>query len=371
MQERAYPRLVIDLDALYQNAAYLIGRCRERGIAVAGVIKGFNGLIPAARVIAEAGVSELASSRIEQLAAVKEAGLVTPTLLLRVPMPSELSEVARFCDLSLQSERAVLDALDRVCRSRGVRHRVIVMADLGDLREGFWDKKELTALCAHIERDLAGIELAGVGTNLGCYGSVTPTVEKMEELISVAEAVERAVGRRLQILSGGASSSYPLVDRGTMPKRINHLRIGEGMCLGTLLLKGWELPHLPLSEDAFLLEAEVVECKKKPTFPVGEIAFDAFGNRPVYEDRGERQRALIGVGRVDTGDPLSLVPLTPGALVLGGSSDHTIVDVEDCQNPVRVGDILRFRLSYGALVALSGRADVRIEYISRQDRYER
>ena len=61
MQVRAYPRLVIDLDALFRNAAYLIGQCRDQGIAVAGVIKGFNGLIPAARVIAKAGAAQLAS----------------------------------------------------------------------------------------------------------------------------------------------------------------------------------------------------------------------------------------------------------------------------------------------------------------------
>ncbi len=364
---RAYPRVVIDLSALRSNASYLIDRCLAQGVAVAGVIKGFNGLIPPARVLADVGASQLASSRTEQLAAVKAAGIRTPTLLLRVPMRSELAEVVRTSDYSLQSEIAVLDALDLECARQGRTHRVIVMADLGDLREGFFDREEMLRVCVHVERELKHVELAGVGTNLGCYGSITPTPEKLMELVDIAERVEAAIGRRLSIISGGASSSYPLVHHKTMPARVNHLRIGEGICLASLLLDGWGLPDLPLSRDAFLLEAEVVECKDKPTYPVGEIAFDAFGNRPTYTDRGIRRRALLGVGKVDVGDVDWLYPRTAGMQILGGSSDHTIADVADCDPCPAVGDTVTFRLGYGAMVFLTGRPDVTVVYRPAQE----
>lgn len=363
---RAYPRVVIDLEALYRNARCLIDGCRDMGIAVAGVIKGFNGLIPPARTLAEAGAAQLASSRTEQLAAVKAAGLATPTMLLRVPMRSELAEVVRVCDYSLQSELSVLDALEEECSRQGAAHKVIVMADLGDLREGFFDADELLRACVHVEEDLPHVELAGVGTNLGCYGSITPTPDKLGDLVAIAERVEARIGRRLSIISGGASSSYPLVHRRTMPKRVNHLRIGEGICLAALLLDGWDLPDLPLSRDAFLLEAEVIECKDKPTYPVGEIAFDAFGNRPTYTDRGIRRRALLGVGKVDVGEMGWLYPKNPGVEILGGSSDHAIADVEDCAPRPAVGDILTFRLGYGAMVFLTGRPDVSVAYRPRR-----
>ena len=80
------------------------------------------------------------------------------------------------------------------------------MADLGDLREGFWSREELVDAALEVEYKLDHLELAGVGTNLGCYGSVAATPEKLRELVSAAEAVERAIGRELQYISGGAST---------------------------------------------------------------------------------------------------------------------------------------------------------------------
>jgi len=43
----------------------------------------------------------------------------------------------------------------------------------------------------------------------------------------------------------------------------------------------------------------------------------------------------------------------PGISVLGGSSDHLILDVEDAAENVKVGDELEFWPGYGALLALS------------------
>lgn len=365
---RAYPRLLIDLDALYQNASYLIGKCRSAGISVAGVIKGFTGLIPPTEVMTAAGAAQIASSRTEQLSDVKAAGVATPTMLLRIPMLSEVPEVIRTSDYSLESEVSVLDALETECEKRGVRHKVIIMAEMGDLREGIFDPDELVRTCVHVENDLPHLELAGVGTNLGCYGSIRPTPEKLSELVAHAERVESAIGRKLDIVSGGATSSYPLVDNGTMPARINHLRIGEGMLIGTALTELWALPHLPLEKDVFLLEAEVIECRDKPTHPIGEIAFDAFGNRPTYVDRGVRRRALIGIGKADVGNIEWLVPKLPGAEVLGGSSDHTILDVQDCTPCPAVGDVCAFRVPYGGMLFLTARRDMPIVYLPRQER---
>ena len=58
-------------------------------------------------------------------------------MLLRIPMLCELDDVARWCDYSLESERATLDALEEACARQGAVHKAVIMADLGDLREGF------------------------------------------------------------------------------------------------------------------------------------------------------------------------------------------------------------------------------------------
>ena len=48
--ERKYPRLVIDLNKLRNNFTQIVSRCAARGIAVAGVIKGVDGMPEIARL---------------------------------------------------------------------------------------------------------------------------------------------------------------------------------------------------------------------------------------------------------------------------------------------------------------------------------
>ena len=114
-----------------------------------------------------------------------------------------------------------------------------------------------------------------------------------------------------------------------------------------------------MHRDVFTLRAEVIECRDKPSHPIGELGVDAFGKTRTYEDRGIRRRALLAVGRVDYGDPADIIPRMKGVEVLGASSDHTIVDVEDVKDQIKVGDVLEFDVSYGSLVYLSSSAGVR------------
>ena len=365
--DRQFPQLVVDLNHLRHNMETVISRCSASGIRVCGVIKGCGGLPAVARLFLRCGASELASSRLEQIIRCREAGVPGPYLLLRIPMLSELEDLVRWCDTSLQSEVSVLDALEGTCRRLDRTHRVIVMADLGDLREGFWDHGEMVRTCVHVERDLPHVHLAGVGVNLGCYGSIQPTPEKMNDLISIARQVEEQIGRKLEVISGGATSSYTLVHWGTMPEGINHLRIGEAILNGHDLPLEWKIPNLGLRQDTMVLRAEVIEVKRKPTYPVGEIVIDAFGRKPVYTDRGSRLRCIAGVGRADVGDVMQLVPLQEGITVVGGSSDHCILDIEDCPHPPKVGDIVAFHLAYPNMLYATARSDINLRIIGEDD----
>ena len=353
-----YPLLEIDLDKLKQNLAALNERCQSLSVEIAGVVKGFTALPEAAEVYAECGIRTLASSRLGQLRALHDAGIGSERFLIRIPMLSELAEAAEIADMSLQSEPETLRALNAECARRRKRHKVILMLDLGDLREGFWSREELVDAALEVEYRLDHLELAGIGTNLGCYGSVAATPEKLRELVSAAEAVERAIGRELQYISGGASTSVHMVLDGTLPARVNHLRVGEFALLGGIYGCYPDFMH----RDVFTLRMEVVECKPKPSYPVGELTVDAFGKTREYTDRGVRRRALCAAGRVDYGDPLDLTPRMAGVEVLGASSDHTILDVEDAAVPVKVGDVLDFGVSYGSLVYLTNTPEVRVVF---------
>ena len=358
---RQYPQLEFDLALLRSNADAVISRCRGMGIRVCGVIKGVDGLPEAARVLRAAGAAELGTSRLEQVAKCRAAGVPGPWLLIRIPGLTELSDVVALCETSLQSEWPTLLALEEECLRQNKTHRVIVMTDLGDLREGFWDKKELVDVCERVERELPHVHLAGIGVNLTCYGSTKPTPEKMNELVGLARRVEQRIGRKLEIVSGGATSSFTLVHWGTMPAGVNHLRIGEAILLGKDLQVDWGIRDMDyLRMDALTLRAEVVEVKDKPTYPIGEFAIDAFGRKPVYEDRGIRRRAILALGRADVGELESLIPREPGLTVIGGSSDHCIVDVEDCPRRLQVGDIVEFSLCYSHMLYATARSDMRI-----------
>lgn len=359
-KEWHYPQLEIDLDKLEDNLRALKSRMDASGIRLAGVVKGFNGLPWAARIYERVGYSSIASSRLEQLHHLRMNGIAVPLMLIRIPMMSEVEETARWTDISLHSEPEVLRAMERAVKATAGkrRHKVILMVDLGDLREGFWDQDELVQTALEVEREMPHLELAGVGTNLGCYGTVQATPEKMNQLVAVAERVEAAIGRKLDIISGGASSSIRMVLDGTMPPRINHLRVGEGILFGRI----WGCDMDFMHKHIFTLRAEVIESKVKPSYPVGELSVDAFGRTRTYVDRGRRRRALLAMGRVDYGECEDLIPREPGVKILGASSDHTIVDVQNTARPVQVGDILEFDLCYATMVYLTSSRSVSVTF---------
>ncbi|MDD2190067.1 MAG: alanine racemase [Eubacteriales bacterium] len=358
--EIRYPMVEMDLVKFRNNVDQAVMRCSKIGISLAGVIKGFTGIPEGARVFADAGCKFIASSRLEQIQRAIDYGVRASYMLIRIPMLSEISEVIRITDISLNSEVAVLKSLNEEALKQDKTHKVILMTDLGDLREGFWDKKELLDAAILVENELSGLELAGIGTNLGCYGSVKATPEKMNELIADAEMIEEAIGRRLDIISGGATSSFPMVINGTMPPRINNLRIGEGIILAKDLKDLYGLDMSFMHQDIFTLKAEVIEVKNKPTYPKGELAFDAFGKAGTYEDRGIRKKALLGIGKVDFAYLDMIYPRDKGAKIIGASSDHLIIDIEDMERKLKVGDIMEFDLSYAAIVFTTNSQNVKI-----------
>ena len=353
-----YPQLEIDLDKLRENLAALIERCHDSLVEVSPVVKGVNALPEVARVFAESGVKYLCTSRLDQVKSMLEAGIRTPVMLIRIPMLSELEGVVRYCAASLNSDLTVLRALNAEAERQGKVHGVILMLDLGDLREGFWDAEELVDAAVEIENELEHLHLLGVGTNLSCYGSVMPNKRNMQGLVSLACDVERAIGRKLEYVSGGASTSAYMVLNGTMPYRVNHLRLGE------IVLNGQCASGAPdfLHRDVFTLRAEVTECREKPSFPVGELTVDAFGKTREYVDRGIRRRAIVDIGRVDYGDCEDIIPRRAGVEVLGASSDHTVLDVNDIEGELKVGDILEFDIDYASMVYLTDSSGVHITY---------
>lgn len=357
-----YPELVINLKKLENNIREIKTRCEEEGVSLAGVIKGCTGFFEVAKEFDKQGVSFIASSRLEQLRPLKGA-LKAPLMLIRVPMLSEVEDVIDTVSVSLNSEVEVLKALNHCAREKNVIHNVILMKDLGDLREGFFLDEDIISASLLVE-EMENLHLLGIGTNLGCYGAVSATVDKLNELVSCAEKIEEAIGRKLEYISGGATTSLPRIFEHNMPERINLLRVGEGILLAKDLKDLWGYDQSYMYQDVFKLRCEVIEVKNKPTHPIGEIFVDAFGNKPTYEDRGIRKRALLGIGKVDYAHIDDLIINEEGAFLVGASSDHTIVDVEDAKRDIKVGDIIEFDLSYSTLVYVTNSDNINKVFVS-------
>ena len=373
-----YPRLEIDLDKLEHNAREVVRLCSASGINVTGVIKGMSGIPEAAARFVSGGCVRIASSRLDQLEESRAFGIDVPTELLRIPMISEADRVIRSADISLNSELAVLKALNQAAGKAGKRHGVILMAEMGDLREGIWDREELMETALAVENDLEWLDLKGVGMNVGCTGAVMPTAETLEKFSKIAAAVEEKIGRPLEIISGGATTSISRLFEGDMPENINDLRVGEQILLAWDLDRFMNYDLSNMYQDIFRLKAEIIELKEKPTYPIGTIGFDAFGHIPTFTDKGIRKRALVALGKYDFGsDPGEITPIDPpGITIEGASSDHTILDVEDAgpvrlcdesgnvtERPLAVGDIVTFRVNYAALVYLTNTPEVEVAFV--------
>jgi len=353
-----YPILEIDYEKIFHNASMMKGICDQYNIALSGVIKGLNGTFEVAKAFCEANHAHLASSRLRELKIISESKLDIPLMLIRIPMLSEVDEMVQYVDISVNSELETIKAIEKACITNNKKHKVILMMDLGDLREGYYYENELLETARYIEDLMTHVELYGIGTNLSCYGSVMPTKKNMSRLADIALAVEETIGRELDIISGGATTSIPLLLQGNMPKKINHLRIGEGILLAVDLQDFHNVDMSDFFQDGILLKAEIIEIKTKDSHPVGKLFIDAFGNKPTYYNIGKRKRALLALGKKDIGTHEKLISMTDGIKIIGSSSDHLIIDIEDAVEDYKLGDIISFRLYYPAMLYSSHSPDV-------------
>lgn len=339
------PRLEIHLDRLHHNAALLVGRLGARGIGVTGITKATLGSAEVAASLLAAGVTGLGESRIENIERLRAAGITAPITLIRSPMISQVARVVAHADVSLNTEPAVLAALSGEAVRQDRTHGVVVMVELGDLREGVLprDLPEVLATASALDN----LEVKGIGTNLACQCGIAPDDDNMAVLSALADDHEARTGRPLETVSGGNSATYDWALATEDTGRVNDLRLGEAILLGCEPLH--RRPIDGLRTDAVTLVAEVIERSCKPAEPWGTRAQTAFGRseRPTGAV-GQRQRVIVALGRQDV-DPDGLAPPT-GLAVLGASSDHLVLGVDPAAPGPAVGDEVRFGLDYSALL---------------------
>ena len=336
------PRLEIDLDKIFHNARALVQRLDCHGISVTGVTKATLGSADIANELLRAGVSNLGDSRIENIESMRDANVVSEMTLIRTPMITQAARVVKCADISFNTEVEVIRQLSVEARRAGRTHRVLLMVELGDLREGIMPDDLIQVVRETLR--LPNIALEGIGTNLACRSGVSPSVNNMAKLTELAKLVEATTGQSLNVVSGGNSANLTWALGNAATGRINNLRLGEAILLGRETLQRQPIPGL--HTDAITLVAEVIESKIKPTKPWGVVSQTAFGVRRAAKDRGGVLQSILAIGRQDI-DPEGL-EATRGIRICGASSDHLVVESTDQRLPI--GAEVTFQLNYSALL---------------------
>ncbi|MCD4826177.1 MAG: alanine/ornithine racemase family PLP-dependent enzyme [Acholeplasmataceae bacterium] len=348
-----YPKVIIDPKKYAFNVDYLTNLCHKHQVSLMAVSKVFSNDEQLMQVLNQSNVEYIADSKLENLMHMKTH---KKKVYLRIPALSELSLVVKYVDMSLNSEIKVIDKLNEIAKQMNKRHEVILMFDLGDLREGIYYKDFNLDDIKHV-LNLSHIHLKGIGTNLTCYGSVRPTQETYLKLKQIKDLIETQLNYKLDIISGGNSSSIPMLLSQSLPPFINNLRLGEALILGRETAYQEKIDHL--YDDVITLKVEIVEIKDKPSYPEGDLGYDAFGHKIEYRDKGMMKRAILAIGRqaVDYHD---LYPLK-GIEFIGASSDHLLIEIKE--GTYKIGDVLTFKLKYGAVLSLMQSNYVEKDYV--------
>lgn len=336
------PRLEIRLDRIHDNAKTLVELLAARGVDVTGVTKATLGSPEIARELLGAGVNSIGDSRVENIERMRKAGLSPEFTLIRSPMISQADDVVAQADVSHNSELEVIACLSNAARRQNRTHGVLLMVELGDLREGILPAQ--LELAVRRTLGFPNILFRGIGANLACQNGVSPDPENMGVLSSLANSLEATFDLSVDVVSGGNSASLGWALNSPDLGRINRLRLGEAVLLGKDPSHGTPIPGLHL--DAFSLVGEVIEFQRKPTLPWGQIDQTAFGPPARRTDRGVISQAIVALGHQDV-DPAGL-QAPAGLSILGASSDHLILDAG--QTTLAVGSEVRFQTNYSALL---------------------
>ncbi len=344
-------RVTIDLNALEHNIRTVDEWLTARDASWTLVTKVLCGHVDTLDALQRLGVRSMADSRLANLKAITRVIDDFESWYLRLPHLPAVPTIVELADVSLNSEMRAIEALDAEAGRRGRVHRVVVMVELGDLREGVLPG----SLVEFYERAFRfdHIEVIGIGANLGCLSGVVPNVDQISQLVLYRELLELKFGRRLRFISAGSSAVLPLMLEDRVPAAVNHYRIGEAVFLGTDLVNGGTLPGL--RDDAITLEVEVVEVREKGLVPLGEVTsmtpFETFDDDDEVQPGQRGYRAVITIGQLDT-DIRGLSPLDNRYQLAGASSDLAVLNIGDISEGLSIGDTISFRPSYGAMVRL-------------------
>lgn len=346
--------MTLDSKKLQANFKYLDRLFRRNGIQWTVVTKMLCGNKLYLSEVLKLGVSQVSDSRVSNLKAIKAINPDIETIYIKPPAKRAISSVIKYADISMNTEIDTIKLLSEEAKKQNKTHKIIIMIELGELREGILGENFID-FYANVFR-LDHIEVVGIGTNLTCLYGVLPNHDKLIQLSLYEQLIEAKFNKQIPYVSGGSSVTIPLIFQKLLPKAINHFRVGETLYLGTDVYNDTTLKHM--HSDVFSLFAEIIELSEKPVVPIGELGTNVEGNEFNFDERDVGQktfRAIIDLGLLDV-DEKHIKPVDSDLKFVGASSDMLVIDLGENRKNYKVGDLLQFRMDYmGTLRAINSR----------------
>lgn len=336
--------ITLNTPKLKDNYQKLDQLFRSAGIEWAVVAKMLCGNPLYLQQLLKLGIRQICDSRIDNLQRIKALSPNVETIFIRPPAKRNADRIVAFADISFNTELETILTLSEAAVAQGKTHRVVIMIELGELREGVLHEDFIGFFRSVLQ--MPNIEVAGIGANLTCMYGVLPSEDKMLQLCLYRDLVEATFGCTIPYVSGGASVTIPLIGKGQLPKGINHFRVGETLFLGTDVYNNKPLAYL--HGDVFRLYAEIIELNEKPLVPAGDLGRNLCGKTASFDDalRGcKSYRAIVDMGLLDVEDG-HVQPVSPDQSIAGASSDMLVIDLGTNARRLKVGDLIEFRMDY-------------------------
>lgn len=346
--------ITLDPKKLKYNYDYLCRLFQEKEIKWAVVSKLLCGNALFLEELFRLEVKQLCDSRLGNLKAIKKISPETETVYIKPPPPRSVPDIIRYADISFNTEYRTLELLSAEAGNQGIVHKVMIMIELGELREGVMRSDVVTFYEKAFM--LPNIRVIGIGTNFTCLSGVLPNHDKLNQLVLYRELLETKFKKQLPWISGGASVSIPLIFTNQLPEEINHFRVGETLFFGTDVYHNTPLPDM--QQGVITLYAEIIELIEKPLVPDGELGNNLEGHVPEFdqENCGKTSwRAIVDIGLLDV-ESSHLTPVDPTIECAGASSDMLVVNLGSDMCKYETGDYIEFKTDYmGTLRLMNSR----------------
>lgn len=352
--------ITLNKKSLAINYSYLQQLFKKNSIEWAPVLKMLCGNKTFLEFVLSLGDEQVCDARLSNLKKIKYINPNKETIYIKPPAKRSIANVVKYADVSFNTEFTTIKWLSEEAVKQQKIHRIIIMIELGDLREGILGE-HLMAFYKKIF-ELPNITVSGIGANLNCLSGVMPSKDKLIQLSLYEQLIEAKFGKKIDYVSGGSSVMLPLLLKKQIPKGVNHFRIGETLFFGVDLFLNKKIPKM--KDDVFLLYAEIIEITEKSIVPYGNLeenpSGETIGINP--EDYGKsHSRGILDIGLLDISKTEFLTPVNKEITFIGASSDMLVIDLSNTTKKYKIGDLVSFRMNYmGALRVMNS------EYIEKR-----